>query len=151
MLGHEGGYVNNPRDLGGETKWGISKRSYPHLDIESLTREEAIEIYREDFWMPIGGQNLSPGMAYQALDAAINSGIGNAIRFLQRAIGVADDGRVGPITLDALRTTSDSDLVMNYLAERLEFMTKLSNWPNASRGWARRIAQNLRYGAEDTD
>ena len=149
LLGHEGGYINNPDDPGGETNWGISKRSYPHLTIKDLTREQAIALYHRDFWMVVHGDDLPDGISYQLLDYAVNSGCSTALRALQRAVGVADDGHIGPVTLLAINSTQPHDLVMNLLAERLNFMTKLSNWPNASRGWARRIAKNLQYGAED--
>ena len=149
VLGHEGGYVNNPADPGGETQWGIAKRSYPHLDIRKLTRAEAIEIYRRDFWLRVQGDKLHPAVAYQALDAAVNHGIGNAVRWLQRAAGVADDGLIGPLTIAALARYEPSDLVLLFNAERLAFYTKLSTWPTFGRGWINRVAGNLRYGAAD--
>lgn len=148
LLDHEGGYVNNPKDPGGETKWGISKRSYPHLDIKNLTRTEAVEIYKRDFWDQFKGL-LPKEFAFQFLDGAVNSGIGNATRWVQRAVGVADDGHVGPVTLSTLQTADKKDLVLLYNAERLEFMTKLTRWDEFGRGWVRRVAQNLRYAAED--
>lgn len=150
LLTNEGGYVNNPSDPGGETKWGISKRSYPNLDIASLTRDQAIAIYKTDFWDKIDGDAMPAGVGFQALDFAVNSGISTAIRALQRAVGVADDGNFGPVSLAALKTQSPADTIMRFLAERLMFMTGLSTWPNFGKGWARRIAANLRYGAADT-
>jgi lysozyme family protein len=152
VLGHEAGYVNNPEDPGGETKWGISKRTYPHLNIKDLTREDAIAIYEKDFWEPIHAANaiFTDALDYQLLDSAVNSGISQSIRFLQRAIGVADDGHFGPHSKEILAQVEATDVVFLFLAERLEFMTKLKNWPNASRGWARRIALNMRYAAADT-
>lgn len=150
LIGHEGGYVNNPLDPGGETNWGISKRSYPNIDIKNLTRNGAKEIYRVDFWNRINGDRLPDGVSYQLFDFAVNSGIEVAVRYFQRALGVADDGHWGPVSQSAADQTSESDMILGLNAERLEFMTKLVNWPNASRGWARRIAQNLRYGAIDS-
>lgn len=150
LIGHEGGYVNNPVDPGGETKWGISKRTYPHLDIASLTREDARTIYRRDFWEEIHGDEMYDGVAFQAFDFAVNSSIPTAIRYLQRAVGVADDGRWGPISRSAIAAMSESDVILRLLAERLDYMTKLSTWESFGRGWARRIANNLRYGAEDS-
>ena len=150
LLSHEGGYVNDPHDPGGETKFGISKRSYPRLNIRKLTRAEAIAIYRRDFWERSRADDLPPAVGFQLLDGAVNSGIDNATRWLQRAVGVADDGIIGPVTLGALRITDPADVVMLFLAERLQFMTGLRNWPQHGKGWARRIAQNLRFGAEDT-
>lgn len=149
LIGSEGGYVNNPLDPGGETNWGISKRSYPTVNIRTLTREGAKLIYRRDFWDRIHADSLADGVAFQTFDFAVNSGIETAIRYLQRALGVADDGFWGPISQLAANSMSESDIIMRLCAERLDFMTKLSNWPSFGRGWARRIANNLRYGAID--
>lgn len=149
LLGHEGGYVNHPTDPGGETNWGISKRSYPNVDIRNLTKEQAKEIYRRDFWVPLHCSQLPYGVAWQLFDFAVNSGIGTAIRAYQRALGVADDGHFGPVSLSAAQTMSEADQIMRVLAERLDFMTRTSGWPTFGKGWARRIATNLRFGAED--
>lgn len=149
LLGAEGGYVNNPDDPGGETNWGISRRAYPDLDIRNLTRDNAKLIYRRDFWNRIHADSLPSSVAFQTFDFAVNSGINTAVRYLQRAIGVADDGYWGPITQAAVAAADESDIIMRLNGLRLDFMTRLSNWPNASRGWSRRIAQNLLYGAMD--
>lgn len=149
ILSIEGGYVNDPKDPGGETKFGISKRSYPLLDIKNLTREQAIAIYERDFWSRAHAEDLRWSVAYQALDFAVNSGCETAIRYLQRALGVADDGHWGPHTAAAAAAMSETDQIMRLNAERLDFMRKLRAWPNFSSGWAGRIAANLRYGAED--
>lgn len=149
LLAHEGGYTFNKNDPGGETNWGISKRSYPNLNIRRLTRPQAVEIYRRDFWRKAKAHDLPPAVGFQLLDAAVNSGIAQATRWLQRAAGVADDGVIGPITLEAVRKADPNDLVLRFLAERLDFMTRLGSWNSFGKGWARRIAQNLRFGAED--
>lgn len=151
ILGHEGGYVNDPRDRGGETKFGISKRAYPNVNIAALTREAAIEIYRKDYWGRMQGDLLPSDVAFQVLDAAINHGIGNAIRWLQRSVGVADDGALGPQSLAAIRSKSPVDILLCFNAERLEFYTKLSTWPTYGKGWAKRIAANLKYAAQDNN
>lgn len=150
LMGHEGGYVNDPSDPGGETQWGISKRSYPKLNIRDLTRADAKKIYRADFWDRIHADKLHDGVAFQAFDFAVNSGIATAIRYLQRALGVADDSHWGPVTQAAAEKMSETDTIMRLNAERLEFMSRLSRWPRFGKGWARRIAGNLRYGAEDS-
>jgi len=150
LIGHEGGYVNDPNDPGGETNWGISKRSYPTVDIRNLTREQAKAIYRRDFWNRIHADELPDGTAFQAFDFAVNSGIETAVRKLQRALGVADDGRWGPVTRAAAQAMSESDQIMLLNAERLDFMRRLSTWRNFGSGWAGRIANNLRYGAQDS-
>src|SRR6185503_20893104 len=145
LLGHEGAYSNGPNDPGGETQWGLSKRSYPDLDIKALTREDARHVYQRDFWLRIHADALHDGVAFQVFDFAVHSGIETAVRYLQRAVGVADDGYWGPVSTAAAAAMSESDTIMRLNAERLEFMTRLRNWLVASRGWARRIAQNLRY------
>ena len=150
LIGHEGGYVNNPDDPGGETNWGISKRSYPDLDIKSLTRDQAKEIYRRDFWNRIHADEMYDGVAFQAIDFAINSGIETAVRKLQAAVRVADDGYWGPVTKAAVAAMSETDIIMRFAAQRLRFWTSLSTWTTFGKGWARRAAANLDYGAEDS-
>lgn len=149
LIGHEGGYVNDPNDPGGETNWGISKRSYPSLDIRGLTRDDAKNIYKRDFWIVLRG--LPDSVLFQLFDFAVNSGISNAIRGIQRAIDVADDGHWGPYSQSMAANFSESDLLMLLLASRLDFMRRLKNWPHHGRGWAGRIADNLRYAAEDNE
>ena len=146
----EGGYVNDPADPGGETKWGISKRSYPLVNIAALTREQAKEIYMRDFWTRGKMDQYDPAIAFQVFDFSVNSGIETALRKMQSAVGVADDGFVGPITAAAVAAMKPADFIMRFTAERLDFWTRLSTWPTVGRGWARRAAQDLRYGAQDT-
>ena len=143
LIDHEGGYVNDPRDPGGETKFGISKRAYPDVDIANLTLEQAKAIYLRDYWTRAQCDTLPPVVAFQVFDTAVNSGIGQAIRFLQRAVGVADDGVVGALTMAAVRRLDAESLAARFNGQRLEFMTKLSTWDTFGRGWARRIATNL--------
>lgn len=149
VLVHEGGYVNDPRDPGQETRWGISKRAYPHLDIRNLTRSQAVDIYRRDFWQRVRGDELPREFAFQALDAAVNHGIGNAVRWMQRAAGVADDGVIGPVTLAAVQRAQPADLVLRFNAERLRFYAKLTTFSTFGRGWVNRVAGNLDHAAAD--
>ena len=149
VLSSEGGYVNDPNDPGLETQWGISKRSYPNVDIKNLTRDEAKQIYKRDFWDPVANAGIHGDVVFQVLDFAVNSGGSVAVQYLQRAVGVADDGHLGPVSVAAINDTPMPVLLLTYLALRLEFMTKLKNWPHAGKGWARRIADNMLYAAED--
>ena len=144
LINHEGGYIFNPHDPGGETKFGISKRSYPHLDIHSLTLADAKTIYKRDFWDRAQCDKLHPDLAFDLFDGAVNSGIGQSIRWLQRAVGVADDGVVGPLTLASINRENDTSAIRaRYNGHRLDFMTRLSTWDVFGKGWARRIAFNL--------
>ncbi len=147
LMGHEGGYSNDPRDPGGETNWGISKRSYPHVDIKGLTREGAKAIYENDFWVSLG--DMSPAVKYQVFDFAVNSGVQTATRKLQAVVGVADDGKWGPVSSAALKAQPEYKVLALYIAARLRFMTKLTAWPTFSAGWSSRIAKQLEYATED--
>jgi lysozyme family protein len=149
VLGHEGGYVNDPEDPGGETKWGISKRSYPHLDIRALTREQAKELYRTGFWNPVLAFISDNALKFQMLDAAVNHGMGNAVRILQRALDVADDGHFGPISRAVLAALPIADVHLRFISFRIRFFTKLSTFPRFGRGWMERVAQDLIYLAKD--
>lgn len=144
LIHHEGGYVNNPKDPGRETKYGISKRSYPDVDIANLTLDQAKAIYLRDFWQRARCDELPPAIAFLVFDCAVNSGIGQAIRFLQRALGVADDGQIGPMTIAAVGRVDAESLAARFCGQRLEFMTKLTTWDVFGKGWARRIAEQLR-------
>lgn len=146
LVGHEGGYVNDARDPGGETKYGISKRSYPGEDIKNMTLERAKEIYRRDFWGPAGCDAVPHGIKFDLFDMAVNSGVKPAVRTLQRAAGLEDravDGVLGPRTLQAVQSHPTPRLIARFNGARLEFMAGLTTWPAFGRGWARRIAANL--------
>jgi lysozyme family protein len=147
LLGHEGGYTNNPADPGGETNWGISKRSYPDTDIKNLTRDQAAAIYLRDFWNVVG--YADPAIKFQVFDFAVNSGIQTAIRKLQLALGVADDGHFGPVSTSKLASTDKNDVLMRFIAQRLRFWASLTTWPTFGKGWANRAATALDYAAED--
>jgi lysozyme family protein len=150
LIGHEGGYSNDPNDPGGETNWGISKRAFPDVNIKAMTRDEAKKIYRRYFWERLHGDRLHDGVAFQLFDVAVNSGIETAVRLFQRALNVADDGHWGAVSQAAADAMSESDQIMRLCAERLDYMTRLKNWPHHGKGWSRRIAQNLKYGAMDS-
>lgn len=161
VVGHEGGFQNDPKDRGNwtsgvigqgvnkGTKFGISAMSYPNEDIKNLTVQRAKEIYKRDFWDRNNVESFHSSVQYQMFDAAVNHGRGSAARMLQRAVKVADDGAIGNLTLTAYKKMAENDILLRFLAERLEFMTKLSTFSTYGRGWSIRIADNLRLAAED--
>lgn len=137
LIGHEGGYVNDVNDRGGETRYGISKRAYPHIDIANLTLAQAKAIYRTDYWDKAKCSSLPPDLALLVFDAAVNNGVGAAIRWLQRAANVTADGIIGPKTIAA---SFSSGVSARFHAMRVDAMTKMPTWPNHGRGWAKRLA-----------
>ena len=144
LIASEGGYVNHPADPGGETNFGISKRSYPQVDIKNLTRDAARQIYKRDYWDRAQCDKLPPTLAYLLFDCAVNSGIGQAIRFLQRALSVADDGVLGPQSIAAIQRMDSESLCARFLGQRLDFMTRLSTFEVFGKGWSRRVAEQLK-------
>jgi len=90
VLEREGGYVNDPLDPGGETKYGISKKSYPNVDIKKLTPELAAVIYQSDYWAPAGCDDLSPDLALVVFDSAVNCGVERAVEWLEAYPQVED-------------------------------------------------------------
>lgn len=130
VLREEGGYVNDPHDPGGETNFGISKRSYPHLDIKTLTKAEAIEIYRQDFWekggikyleSAVGASKALQGVLLRLFSFQVNMGIRSANKCLQRALVACgrhldDDGIIGSATVRAFSECRDEGMDMAMLA-----------------------------------
>lgn len=147
LLGHEGGYSNHPEDPGGETMWGVTKvvaQAHGYYgEMRNLTQDIAKDIYRRAYWDKVQAENLPPSIRYAVFDAAVNSGPGQAVRWLQQAVGATPDGVLGPKTLAALQEVHPDSLLRRMLAKRLTAMTNMSGWPAFSRGWARRIATLL--------
>lgn len=143
LIGHEGGYVNDPKDPGGETKYGISKRAYPGEDIAGLTLPRAQAIYHRDFWDVVHADELPKHVRFAVFDAAVNSGVRQAVKWLQRAVGVADDGVIGHKTLSAVVAMEPYKLAAVFNGQRLKFMTELETFGRFGKGWSRRIAENL--------
>ena len=151
LLGHEGSYSNHPSDPGGETMWGVT--ADVALDagyvgpMRDMPVEVAKQIYAEKYWLT-AFDRLPYKVAFALFDAAVNSGVGQAVRWLQRSLHVADDGKLGPITLSTAIQADPEALLLAFTGERLDFMTRLSTWPTFGRGWSRRIAANLKKGAQ---
>lgn len=143
VLRFEGGYVWNQHDPGSETKYGISKRSYPDEDIASLSIERAREIYRRDYWEPLKCDKLPAMVRLSVMDAGVNSGVKRAAQWLQRAVGVTDDGIVGAKTIEAAREMDPATTVSRFNGYRLRFLADSQNWLSFGHGWAGRVAAIL--------
>jgi lysozyme family protein len=139
----EGGYVNDPADPGGETKYGISKRSYPGEDIRNLTQARAQQIYLSDYWGPAGCDSIPLQAKYLVFDMAVHSGVRTAVMAVQTICGVVPDGKFGPVTAQAVQAMNGDKFAARFLGSRLDSLTKLPTWGNFGKGWARRIAAQL--------
>lgn len=148
ILLHEGGYVDHPKDPGGATNMGITFETLQRWrgkpitkqDVKDLTREEVIKIYRVLYADPVMFDQLPSGLDLAVLDFGVNSGPKRAIIGLQRLLGVADDGKLGPITLKAVSEIKDVKTFINrYQDDRLRFLKQLSTFPTFGKGWTRRV------------
>lgn len=144
LIGHEGDFSDHPDDPGGKTRYGVTEAVAREVGyrgaMQELPLELAKRIYQERYWKPVRADELPDSVRYAMFDAAVNSGPTQAIKWLQRAINVVDDGVFGPKTMTAVRAVDESRLKNVMIAQRLRFMTDLSNWHSFSRGWVRRIS-----------
>lgn len=150
VLVHEGGYVNDPRDPGGATNKGVTQRTYdvwrvdhqlPKRSVKHITDAEVMAIYKRMYWDKVSGDLLPSGLDYCLFDFAVNSGPRRAATYLQRILGVADDGKIGPVTLDAVEAVPAKDLIEGVCNLRLAFLKKLPTFAHFGRGWSRRVAE----------
>jgi lysozyme family protein len=150
VLKHEGGYVNDPGDPGGETKYGISKRSYPDLDIPNLTIDTARRIYRQDYWDELRCGDMPPALAMAVFDSAINCGRHRTAMWLQEAIKnfgfeIATDGLIGDRTINAIKKCDAQRLCLFLLYSRCFHYACLGKkYPRFVCGWTARTAELMR-------
>ena len=132
ILPHEGGLVDDPHDPGGITKYGISKRSYPDLDIANLSEADAREIYKRDYWdKQRYGEIYSQAVANKCLDMSVNMGFHQAHVLVQRActecgLPLTDDGLFGPATVKAVNSIPDDELLQAIRGQAQDFYRKLA-------------------------
>lgn len=140
-MAQEGGdrVSDHAADPGGLTKYGISQRAFLDLDIRSLTEEQALTLYRQHYWDKVQGDALPWPLDLALFDYAFNSGPGQAVKDLQRALGTTPDGAIGPVTRAALDRHDPVAVARDLNARRLFFLGKLSTWPTFGLGWARRV------------
>ncbi len=155
VLTHEGGYVDDPRDPGGVTKYGISIKFAGSVnldidgdgettgeDIRALTRTQAVELYREHFWKPLRCAELGhPGLALIVFDGGVNHGVRTMARRLQRSAGSTADAVIGPKTIEAVKNWSQHypALIDEVAARRAKLYALTSNFDRYGLGWMRRL------------
>lgn len=157
VIGHEGGLTLDRNDRGnwtsgvigkGElkgTKYGVSAMAYPNEDIQNLTLDRAKEIYRRDYWNKCHIDELPDDVRFDMFDTAINSGVAAAIKIMQRALNVGDDGVWGPKTSAAAKAAAASPAYLDkrFNGFRLRYLCDIPTFNNFGRGWVRRVASNL--------
>jgi len=147
ILHHEGGYVNHPKDPGGETNLGVTKRVYEEFggakDMKDLTVEDVAPIYKKGYWDKMKGDELPNGLDLCVFDFGVNAGPGRSAKYLQTMIGTVADGGIGPNTLAKLREyveqTGLAKAIDNFQEARQEYYEKLSTFDTFGKGWTRRV------------
>jgi len=152
LLKHEGGFVNDSRDPGGMTNKGITAKTYQRwlsetIDEDAVVTEETLrnitdahveQIYRQEYWNKVGGDELPSGVDHAVFDWGVNSGTGRSARALQRIVGVTADGGIGPITMSAVRNMDAAEIVEAMHTRRQAFYERLNTFETFGKGWTRR-------------
>ena len=146
ILKHEGGLVNNPNDPGGITNFGISKRSYPEVDIYNLTKEQAKEIYERDYWKPLRLYMIdNANVCLELFDFSVNAGLSRTVKIAQKLAGTKEDGMLGGITAKAINEF-DGDFVRAFKHARVIYYESLArnnhNLKMFLNGWKSRVDGN---------
>ena len=147
ILHHEGGYVNHPKDPGGETNLGVTKRVYEEFggtkNMKDLTVEDVAPIYKKGYWDKMKGDELPNGLDLCVFDFGVNAGPGRAAKYLQTMIGTVADGGIGPNTLAKLKEYVEehglAKSIDNYQEARQAYYEKLSTFATFGKGWTRRV------------
>lgn len=145
LLENEGGLVDDKNDSGGITKYGISKKAYPNLDIPSLTLWQAQDIYRRDYWERCKCDNIPDALSVAVFDFAVNSGIKTAIKKLQIALGVTADGIIGNQTVGACNRLPVKKVLDDYMNLRLDYLMSLKKWSIYGNGWGKRVERTKKF------
>lgn len=149
VLKHEGGYVNHPRDPGGETNLGVTRKTWeawtgkPGTDMRGLTVAKVAPLYKARYWDEVRGDDLPPAMAMCVFDFAVNAGPARSARYLQKLVNAATDGQIGPATLRALQAfvTANglAEAVRRFQQMRRDYYKQLRTFDTFGRGWLRRV------------
>jgi lysozyme family protein len=143
------GYVNDPDDSGGETKYGVSKNNNPEVNVTNLTWYGAKDVFYEKYWLPGASDQIQNRIAVLHFDGCVNHGVGQASKFLQRAVGADDDGVVGPQTIELVNKANPFDVCNSICDQREQFYYNIvADNPSQEKyidGWIRRIDEMREY------
>jgi lysozyme family protein len=152
LLHHEGGYVNHPKDPGGETNLGVTKRVYEKWggtkDMKDLTVEDVAPIYKKEYWDKCRCDDLESGVDWAVFDWAVNSGTGRAAKAIQKICGAAQDGAIGPKTLALIGTQNTQYVIEEFGKIRQDFYESLKTFDTFGKGWTRRNKETTEKALE---
>ena len=156
ILHHEGGYVNHPKDPGGETNLGVTKRVYQEhggtKDMKDLLVEDVAPIYKKGYWDKMKCDDIPSGLDLCLFDFGVNAGPGRAAKFLQQMIGTTVDGGIGPNTLakleEYIRENGEHEAVNKYQEMRQKYYEQLSTFDTFGKGWTRRVQETTKLALD---
>lgn len=148
VLEFEGGYVDHPKDPGGATNKGITIATFRRFidkagtkaDLKALTTEQAAVVFRHEYWDKVSAGVLPAGVDLAVFDFGVNSGPRRAIEFLQKVVGVEQDGRIGPMTLAAVAAMAPLTIINKLCEARLLWLGRLKTWDTFGKGWTSRVS-----------
>jgi len=152
VLKSEGGWVNNPKDPGGETNLGVTKKVWEewvgHVvkTMKDLTPEDVAPMYQAKYWMACYANQLPVGIDYMAFDAAVNMGPGRAVKLLQECLGCVPDGTIGPRTMQLIDQKKPEDIVDLYSKRKTSFYEGLATFATFGKGWLKRV-EDVKFNA----
>lgn len=143
VLQSEGGYVWHPKDPGGETNYGVTRRTARAHgytgSMRSIPMSKVREIYRTGFWDVVKGDALPAGLDYAVFDFTVNSGPGRSVPFLCRTLGISERTRMDSLTLAEANKQNTATTIRGLCSRRLTWLKRLKNWRTFGRGWSRRV------------
>ena len=145
VLKSEGGWVNNPKDPGGETNLGVTKAiweewvGHPVESLKNLTKDQVAPLYEQKYWRPCYGEVLPRGLDFIVFSMGVNAGPGRAVKLLQSSIGCLPDGVIGPRTRGLIRDSDITTLVAKFSKARREYYRSLKTFPIFGKGWLTRV------------
>jgi len=156
LLKHEGGFVNHPKDPGGMTNLGVTKKTLEDYlgrpvsedEMRNLSYENVHGLYKEKYWDKIKGDELPSGVDWSVFDWAVNSGPARAAKALQHIVGATADGAIGPKTLAQVEKANPEVVVETMHAIRQEFYENLKTFDTFGKGWTRRNKETLEKALE---
>ena len=145
VLKSEGGWVNNSKDPGGETNFGVTKRvweeyvGHPVESLKKLTKEEVAPLYELKYWRPCYGEILPRGLDLLSFSMGVNAGPGRSVKLLQQSIGLVPDGVIGPRTRGLIFDSNCATLIVKFSEVRREYYRALKTFPIFGKGWLNRV------------
>ena len=147
VLKSEGGFVNNPKDPGGMTNLGVTASTWANFkgrntnekEMRSLTRDDVAPLYEKKYWDTCKCDDLPSGVDYLVFDFAVNSGPGRSVKILQRALGLPEDGAVGPVTIQTIDVMDKTELIARFSDAKKQFYESLPTFATFGNGWLKRV------------